>query len=160
MNKLQAAMKDRSAASWKERRQYYKVGSWRKGCAFCGMVVLDDDDREKFVTGMNVFRSYRPWQIGWTFKCWDCGATDLICWADDQFGLVSEQLGKEPILGVRDVVASKKYALRKKAMALNPGEVKPKNAASPAVDPTKLDKIKELELQILRLKQILESVKR
>ena len=35
MNKLQAAMKDKSASSWRERKVMYKVGSYFKGCDNC-----------------------------------------------------------------------------------------------------------------------------
>ena len=87
MNALQAAMRDKSAKTWKERTVMYKVGSKMKACKFCD--------------GYNVYRSYKPWAIGWTWACTDCGSKDLKCWAEDQLGLVREQLGKEPRIMTR-----------------------------------------------------------
>jgi hypothetical protein len=142
-------MKDKSAAGWRERKQYYKVGSPMKGCRQCGEIEEDERGKERWITGMQVFRSYRPWEIGWTFKCWDCSATDLRCWGNDELGLVAAEIGKEPILGNRDVVKAKKYALRKEAMRVQ----------KQSVDLDKLEKIKELQLQIEQLKLVLQSQK-
>ena len=160
MNKLQAAMKDKSAAGWRERKQYYKVGSPMKACYQCGEVVEDDRGKPRWITGMQVFRSYRPWEIGWTFKCWDCGATDLRCWADDQLGLVAREIGREPILGNREVVRAKKQALRKAATAeakREGGEIVQHPVQGSPMQ--KLDRIKELMQKVEQLQAILKSQK-
>lgn len=108
MTKLQAAMRDNSAKAWRERKVYYKVGSVFKGCSNCGEVEEDEETgKVKFLTGHEVFRSYRPKEVGWTYKCWSCTATDLSCWS----GAID--IGQEPILGNRDAVRRKKNALRK-----------------------------------------------
>ena len=65
MNKLQAAMKDKSASSWRERKVMYKVGSYFKGCSNCGEteeVEVGSSGRMvlRYLTGLQVFRSYSP----------------------------------------------------------------------------------------------------
>jgi len=66
MTKLQARMKDQAAKAWRERKLYYKVGSIFKGCAHC--------------SSQSVYRAFAPIGMGWAYKCWDCSATDEVCW--------------------------------------------------------------------------------
>jgi hypothetical protein len=102
MTKLQAAMKDKSAKNWRERKLYYRVGGCVKGCQTCGKV---DPERERhvwsevfqrkvlvqhYVCGYQVFRSFSPIAMGWTFKCFECGAIDVAAWGP------SPEIGKEP----------------------------------------------------------------
>jgi hypothetical protein len=133
VNKLAASMKDRSAKSWLERRMYYKVGSCFKGCSNCGDVV---DDR--FVSGYEVFRAYRPWQTKWTWCCFLCGAKDLACWSDTY-----NELGKEPRVGCRSALAEIR---KERRQAMDP---KPRLAKSARVH--------ELEQEIERLRLILKG---
>ncbi len=141
MNLLQAAMRDKSAKTWRERKTMYKVGSPMKGCHYCGDVEEDEvTGRRCYTSGFQVFRAYRPWETKWTWKCWECGATDLACWENDGLGLVEQELGKEPLLGNRDAVAEKKVLLRRAAMKL----------AAPR-DPEKVARIKELEERLATL---------
>ena len=100
MNKLQAAMKDKSASTWRERKTMYKVGSCFKGCSNCGDVAEDESGRKRFVSGYEVFRAYLPKQTGFTWLCMSCGAKDLACWVDT-YG----ELGKEPRVGCRSALA-------------------------------------------------------
>lgn len=96
MNKLQAAMRDIAARRWKENRRYFKVGSCFKACMNCGVKQSWYDDEgvkhfgKTYVSGSNVFRSYKPKDIGWTYKCADCLFTDERCWKD------AWDIGEEP----------------------------------------------------------------
>lgn len=77
MTKLQAAMKDSAAKKAKEYRDYFKCGSFFKGCLNC---TEYDKHTERPISGFNVFRAYKPKNKGWTYKCFDCGAIDAACW--------------------------------------------------------------------------------
>lgn len=151
MNHLQAAMRDKSAKTWRERITMYKVGSPMKGCRHCGDVQEDEEtSRVRYLSGFQVFRAYKPWNTGWTWKCWECGATDLVCWAEDQLGLVRDELGKEPIVGSREAVASRKRELRKQAS----------QCSAPARrSPQKLERIRELEEELERLRVVIEGAR-
>jgi hypothetical protein len=152
MNKLQASMRDRSAKTWKERITMYKVGSPMKGCHNCGDVEYDEESgRRRYLSGFQVFRSYKPWETKWTWSCQECGAKDLACWEPDQDGMVEHMLGKEPIVGARGAVASRKYSLRKSLMA-----DKPKEKKEPRV-PEQVARIEELKMELERLKMILKG---
>jgi hypothetical protein len=152
MTKLQAAMRDKSAKTWRERKVMYKVGSPMKGCNFCGDTEEDEDTgRVRYTSGFQVFRAYKPWETKWTWKCWECGSVDLACWANDALGLVAAQLGKEPLLGAREVVAERKYQLRREAMGLQ----KPK--PSELVPTAREQKIRELEAEIERLMVVMKG---
>jgi hypothetical protein len=106
MNKLQAAMKDKSAKRWRESKVMYRVGSCIKGCRQCGItewVTLSNGrEVERWKTGLDVFRSYDPASCGWTWWCWSCGAKDAACW--DQSDNAVAQLGKPPASGTGFVV--------------------------------------------------------
>jgi hypothetical protein len=144
MTKLQASMKDASAATWRERKVMYKVGSPMKGCRFCGDVEEDEETgKRRYLTGLQVFRAYKPWETKWTWKCWSCGAIDLQCWEPDALGLVEQELGKEPLLGNRENVRLRKYQLRREAMAKAP-KPEPK-------DLVKTNRIAQLEGQLAAL---------
>jgi hypothetical protein len=151
MTKLQAAMKDRSAQGWRERKIMYKVGSPMKGCLHCGDVEEDESGRSRYLSGFQVFRAYKPWETKWTWKCMECNSTDLACWANDSLGLVEAELGKEPVVGARDAVAKRKYVLRKEAML---GLEKPEPRL-----PSNVARIKELEDQIARLSAAMKGTK-
>ena len=109
MRRLQAAMRDVAAKRWREDKLYYRVGSTFKGCANCGDYEEDEDGggRRRYTSGLQVFRSYDPKWMGWTYWCYECGAKDEQCWED------AIDIGQPPILGARDVVRRKKAAMRK-----------------------------------------------
>lgn len=144
MTKLQAALKDKSAQGWREAKQYYRVGSHFKGCRNCGIREEDEDSgRVRYLSGYQVFRSYKPWWLGWTYKCWECGATDLRCWEN------ASDIGKEPIVGCRDAVRERKRDIRCAIEQSQPRE--PKRA------PRKDEEVERLEAEIARLTLILKK---
>ena len=136
MNKLAAAIKDKSAKTWTERKMWYKVGSCFKACLNCGDYEEGEDGRGRWTSGYEVFRSYRPWQTKWTWSCFSCGAKDLACWVDT-YG----ELGKEPRVGCRSALAEIRKERRE---AMDP---KPRVQRSVRVD--------ELEREIARLRLLL-----
>jgi hypothetical protein len=87
MTKLQAAMKDAAAKRAKENGEYFRVGSVFKSCMNCTQY---DKYTERAISGFNVFRSYKPKNKGWTYKCFDCLATDGRCWEN------AWDIGQEP----------------------------------------------------------------
>lgn len=91
MTELQAAMKDLSARRWELDKVCYKVGSPMKGCKHCGETTVRND-KTVYLSGFNVYRSYKPLVEGWTYKCMDCFAIDAVCW-NNPIGL-----GLEPVL--------------------------------------------------------------
>lgn len=109
MNNLQASMRDRAARNWTSSKVMFKVGGPMKGCLACGEIcehVILKGKRageiiERYSGGFAVYRSYYPQHTGWTWKCMECGRTDLACWEPDQAGKVLAELGKEPIVGCR-----------------------------------------------------------
>lgn len=107
MNSLQAAMKDKSASTWRERKTMYKVGSPMKGCHHCGDVQVEESGKKRYLSGFQIFRSYRPWDTKWTYCCWECGAKDAACWEG------AWDLGREPILGSRDAVKAVRLERRR-----------------------------------------------
>ena len=124
MTQLQAAMRDKSAKTWKERRTYYKIGSYFKGCRNCGVVEMVETKSGKFVerytSGTNVFRSYDPKATKWTYACAECGAKDLKCWAPDKAGFIEETLGEPPIQGTRDAKKEVKGRIMARLKAEDP----------------------------------------
>lgn len=154
MNKLQASIRDRAAATWRERKVMYKVGSPMKGCKFCGDVEEDEESgKRRYLSGFNVFRAYKPWETGWTWKCWECGSKDLACWETDAAGMVEYELGREPIAGNRDVVRETKYRIRKSLMAQqDKPDVQPRSQA-------KVDRIAQLEAQLALLTKMIKGGK-
>ena len=111
MKKLEAAMRDRSAATWKQRKAMYRVGSYFKGCHNCGEVewVETAGGREvkRYRSGYEVFRAYQPSWTGWTYWCYQCGAKDGRCWED------AIDLGTDAIVGARDAVRAMRAKFRK-----------------------------------------------
>ena len=140
MNKLQAALKDKSASTWRERKTMFKVGSCFKGCNNCGDVVVGESGRKRFVSGYEVFRAYLPRQTGFTWLCMSCGAKDLACWSDTH-----GELGKEPRVGCRSALAE----IRKER----------REAADPKPRLVKSVRIHELEREVERLRAILQGGK-
>jgi hypothetical protein len=120
VKRLEAAIKDSAARRWSERRTYYRVGSFMKGCANCGETELVELPNGKevlrYTSGFQVFRSYDPKWVGWTWWCYECGAKDLKCWSPDPLGMVEAELGKPPVQGARGVKSAKKYELRRELM--------------------------------------------
>jgi hypothetical protein len=114
MNKLQAAMRDYAAKTWRERKLYYKVGSYFKGCHNCGEKIEIESDsgsvQVRYKSGFDVFRSYDPKGMGWTYYCWTCGAKDDLCWSD------AIDIGQPAIRGSRDVVSRVRAQMRKDAV--------------------------------------------
>lgn len=151
MTKLQAALKDKSAKNWRSRKVYYKVGSYFKGCRNCGEVELVEtksgNSVERYVSGHDVFRSYDPKFVGWTWWCYTCGAKDLKCWAPDSAGMVEAELGKPPMMGSREVKYQAKKAMRRELCEAAPRQEKVSN------DP----EILRIQAEIERLKQLIEK---
>ena len=154
MKRMQASMRDRAASKWRESKLYYRVGSPMKGCDHCGEIGYSKKGKEIFISGYNVFRSYKPWAIGWTWKCMDCNSVDLNAWADDVTGINSSQLGKEPQRGMRSylnlakegsAIGDREYKLRKELMGISAPKVKEQpldvHRREPAIDA----KIKAIE---------------
>lgn len=145
MTKLQAALKDKSAKAWNETKQYYRIGSHFKGCLNCGIKEEDEDTGSvRYLSGFQVFRSYKPWWIGWTYKCMECNATDLKCWEG------ASDIGKEPIVGCRDAVKARKDDIRKAAQDREPRQPR-------APRRTRNDEIEELRREIARLTLVLQK---
>ena len=151
MKKLEAAMRDRAAQGWRERKTMYKVGSYFKGCADCGETewVETRSGREvlRYLSGHNVFRSYDPRWVGWTWWCYTCGSKDLKCWALDEHGLVEAELGKPPVQGTREAKKHQKYVLLK---SLTQMETRV---------PSRADEIARLEGELVRLMEMLKGGK-
>jgi hypothetical protein len=157
---LQASLKDKAAKTWRERCVSYRVGSYMKGCRYCGDIELVETKsgrlKEVWKSGFNVYRAYRPWETRWTWKCEQCGSVDAACW--DQSESAAAQLGKEPILGAakhnnvavwKDGSEDRKvrpYHLREEAMTLF--------KKKPAADDPLQAKIRELELKIKQLEAL------
>ncbi len=138
MTKLQAAMRDKAAKGWRERKLYYRVGSCFKGCMNCG--ETEERGRRKiFVTGLNVFRSYSPKWVGWTYLCADCGAKDLRCWAN------AGDIGQEPRILPGYEKEEWKIAQRKLKQETDAERPQPR--------------MTERELQIMRLEARLEELR-
>jgi hypothetical protein len=144
-------MKDKSSKSWPERKTCYKVGSPMKGCNNCGEVEENDRGRLVYTSGFQVFRSYKPQWTNWTWKCWECGATDLQCWAEDSAGMVVAQMGKEPVIKPRSEMVVYKQKLRREAMAEMRGSKAPVIEARSA---TKSEQIKKLQEDLAQLVQL------
>jgi hypothetical protein len=153
MNKLQAAMKDKSAKRWRESKTMYKVGSYFKGCRHCG--ETEEVERpsgrmvERWLTGHEVFRSYDPKSAGWTWWCWQCGAKDAACW--DQSEAAAAELGKPPIMGTRDAKAAAKHRLLNGSVKMQT-KLDPSTVARQALS-ARQEAIQRLEEQIELLRQ-------
>lgn len=148
MKKLEAAMKDKSAKTWSERKHYYKVGSYFKGCLHCGETewVVTNSGKEvlRYLTGHQIYRSYSPKQIGWTYMCWECSAKDLACWED------AIDIGRDALVGNRDAVRNAKKQLRKDSV---------RNDEVVVRVPTRKDEIARLEAELAKLMAMLKGGK-
>lgn len=116
MKKLQAAMRDASAKRARVNRGMFKVGGAFKGCAHCGewyTKIIGGRPRKIYTSGYDVFRSYDPGFVGWTFYCFTCSAKDLDAWENDADGNVKASLGKPPIMGTRPAKAGDTEYLEK-----------------------------------------------
>ena len=148
MNKLQAAMKDKSAKTWRERTVMFKVGSAFKGCRHCGEIVIDitksGKEKERWTSGFNVYRSYRPWETKWTWRCDECGAVDWACWDKSDSNYLD--LGREPILG--SVKAKTNAKILRYSLGKDKVKMEPRARVSEHVDRIKMleEKIKQLEM--------------
>lgn len=111
LSKLQASLRDRAASTWKERKLYYKVGSYFKGCNNCGHKIEVESEsgriQVRYTSGFDIFRSYDPKALGWTYYCWTCSAKDEKCWQD------ATDIGLPAIRGSRQAMARAKAAFRK-----------------------------------------------
>lgn len=146
MNKLQAAMKDKSASSWRERKVMYKVGSYFKGCSNCGEteeVEVGNSGRTVlcYLSGYQVFRAYQPKASGFTYYCYECSAKDLQCWSG------ALDIGMDAIVGSRDSVAKRKMALREEAVRMT------------VKAPSRASEIARLEAELARLMEMLKGGK-
>ena len=148
MNKLQAAMKDRSALTWRERKVMFRVGSVFRGCRFCGITywveLPSGKEVERWSTGLDVFRAYQPKASGFTYYCWSCSAKDLVCWPG------ALDIGMDAIVGCRDAVKARKYALRKEHLKLHPELVVPRA-------PSRASEIARLEAELARLMEMVKQ---
>ena len=148
MNKLQAALKDKSAATWRERKTMYRVGSFFKGCDHCGEteeVEIGNSGRTvlRYLSGLQVFRAYQPSASGFTYWCWDCGAKDLKCWDG------ALDIGQDAIVGSRDSVRARKAKMRRDAVH---------NDNVPKA-PSRASEIARLEAELARLMAMLKGGK-
>ena len=148
MKKLEAATRDRSAATWRERKVMYKVGSYFKGCSNCGEteeVEVGSSGRMvlRYLTGLQVFRSYQPSAVKWTYWCYECGAKDEKCWEN------AIDIGQDAIVGSRDSVRARKAEMRRDAV---------KNDVVPKA-PSRASEIVRLEAELARLMEMLKGGK-
>ena len=146
MNKLQAALKDKSAATWRERKTMYRVGSFFKGCDHCGEteeVEVGNSGRTVlcYLSGYQVFRAYQPKASGFTYYCYECSAKDLQCWSG------ALDIGMDAIVGSRDSVAKRKMVLRKEAVRMT------------VKAPSRASEIARLEAELARLMEMLKGGK-
>jgi hypothetical protein len=127
-------MKDAAFNRSREYQHYYRVGSCFKGCHNCGDVVLSEDsDAKRYTSGFQVFRSYDPKALGWTYWCYECGAKDQACWEN------ANDIGEPPYRG--------------------PKAGKPRYNAAPkqTVQPVKQNT--DLEDQVAELRALAEKIK-
>lgn len=147
MKKLQAAMRDRMARSWAERKVMYKVGSVFKGCANCGDYEEEETEsgrtKRRYTSGLMVFRSYVPCRVGWTYWCYECGAKDEKCWEN------AIDIGQDAIVGCREAVRSRKAEMRRDSV---------KNAITQRA-PSRAEEIARLEAELAKLMAMLGGAK-
>ena len=148
MKKLEAATRDRAAAAWRERKVMYKVGSYFKGCSNCGEteeVEVGSSGRMvlRYLTGLQVFRSYQPSAVKWTYWCYECGAKDEKCWEN------AIDIGQDAIVGSRDSVRARKAEMRRDAVH---------NDNVPKA-PSRASEIARLEAELARLMEMLKGGK-
>jgi hypothetical protein len=148
VNKLQAAMKDHSAMTWRERKVMFRVGSVFRGCHFCGITywveLPSGKEVERWSTGLNVFRAYQPSASGFTYYCWDCSAKDLQCWD------WATDIGMDAIVGCRGAVKARKYALRKELAKFD-------DKMLVLRAPSRAAEIAKLEAELARLMEIVKQ---
>ena len=151
MNKLQAAMHDRSAASWRERKVMFKVGSYFRGCRNCGdtewVELPSGREVERWLTGTSVFRAYQPSASGFTYYCWDCSAKDLKCWDN------ATDIGLDALVGSRDAVRAVRADRRREAVRVERAESRRDEVKAPS----RAAEIAELERKIAALEARLKG---
>lgn len=123
MKMMQASMKDSAAKkAVVPLKHCYRVGSRFKGCRSCGttewIATKGGKPKEVWLDGFNVYRSYDPKWKGWTWWCYDCGATDFKCWDATDYGIV--ELGQPPVQGARDAKALAKKRRLESGVAVIP----------------------------------------
>ena len=151
MNKLQAAGKDRSAASWRERKVMYKVGSYFRGCRNCGdtewVELPSGKEVERWLTGTDVFQAYKPSWSGFTYCCWSCGAKDLRCWD------IATDIGLDALVGTRDAVRAVRADRRREAARAERAESRRDEVKAPS----RAAEIEALERKIAELEAVLKG---
>lgn len=142
-------MRDKSAKKWTEAKAFFRVGSAFKGCANCGTL----NDKDMFVTGTNVVRSYKPKDKGWTYLCQECGAKDGRCWENAwDLGLEPRILPRSdisPFTGERGMKVYTQGQYRKEMRDLH----YPKETAA------KHSKLSERELRIMALEKQIQELR-
>ena len=114
LKRWQADMKDSNhSRRWRESKIYYKIGSYFKGCQNCGekeIIKLGERSVVRYLSGYQVMRSYKPWVVGWTYWCYECGAKDAKCWKAEDYGLEpTRSIGEEM---AEHIASNKTNALR------------------------------------------------
>jgi len=117
VKKLQAAMRDKAAKRWRERKVMYKIGSYFQGCANCGettKVEVGNSGRMvlRYLSGYQVYRAYQPKASGFTYYCYECSAKDLKCWPN------ALDIGMDAVVGARGSIKEIKMTLRKEAVKM------------------------------------------
>lgn len=141
MNKLQAAMRDQASKRWKDAKVAYRVGSCFKACMNCGT----KNEKEVYITGMNVMRSYKPKNVGWTYKCGDCLSIDHDCWNN------AWDIGEEPRIIPRSEVSPYFGERGVKNYTLANYRKERRDAAFPKETVARHSKLSERELKIMAL---------
>jgi hypothetical protein len=109
MKKLQAAIKDSNwRKNYKLNKVAYKVGSFFKACHHCGDYELDDAGRKRYSSGYEVYRSYAPKDVGFTYWCYLCGAKDQAAWEN------ASDIGQDARRGSRQAILDHKREDRKR----------------------------------------------
>ncbi len=148
MTKLQAAMRDLAAKKWTESKVYFRVGSAFKGCMNCGTT----NDKDMFVTGTNVVRSYKPKNKGWTYLCTECGAKDAACWEN------AWDLGLEPRILPRSDISP--YAGERGMKIYTQGQYRKemRELHFPKDTVAKHSRLSERELKIMALEKQIKEI--
>jgi hypothetical protein len=148
MNKLQAALRDRAAQSWREKKLYYRVGSYFKACCNCGEQIEVESDSGKvqvrYLSGYDVFRAYQPSDVGFTYWCYTCGAKDAKCWD----GAID--IGAPAIRGSHESMHRVKAQMRKDAV----GNDQPRREVT-----SRSAEIAKLQAELEILKNMLKEMK-
>lgn len=149
MTKLQAAMRDAAAKSARDSRSFFRVGSVFKSCLNCTQV---DKHAERAISGFNVFRSYKPKEKGWTYKCFDCLATDSRCWDN------AWDIGQEPRILPRSDISPYQGERGMKIYTQGQFKKEMRDLHFPKETAAKHSKLSERELQIMALEKQLKEI--